>query len=240
MRIGGIISQHQNGTLKLLGTIKNSGNLNYAGKQAGAIGTSVGGIFGGNDSAGSISADSYAVILNEGRVAFTGETVQQFYIGGIAAFCSKYAIPATVKLINTGDLVATGKSGEGLAKNCIVSGIIGSLKYPIDGAQCFCNINAPKYTAQTGMLEGKARTTAQLYTNAKVGGTICRSTEEKEDSEGTKKPTPIVETLSAENFMVYIYGVATTWAEGSTYDGCTYISSKDEIDYSPVVVTPAE
>ena len=242
MRIGGFISQHQKGTLKLSGTIKNSGNINYAGKQNGVIGTSIGGIFGGNDDAGDISADSYAVILNEGTVAFTGETVQQFYIGGIAAFIAKYAIPATVKIINTGDVVATGKSGEGLEKNCIVSGITGSLMAPIDGAQCFCNINAPKYTAQTGMLEGKARTTAQLYTNAKVGGTICRSTEDIEDSEGTKKPTPIVETLSGENFFNYIYGPTVDWsAITPQYDGCSYISSKEEIDYTvPVAPAPAE
>ena len=182
------------------------------------------------------------MLLNEGTVAFSGETVQQFYIGGIAAFVSKYAIPATVKLINTGDVVATGKCGAGLEKNCIVSGIIGSLKYPIDGAQCFCNINAPMYTAQTGMLEGKARTTAQLYTNAKVGGTICRSTEEKEDSEGTKKPTPIVETLSGENFFNYIYGPTVDWSKITPqYDGCEYISSKEEIDYTvPVAPAPAE
>ena len=259
MRIGGIIAQHQKCTLKLLGTIKNSGNITYAGKQNGVIGTSIGGIFGGNDGGkgdadkksdgtyyadaeGLIHADSYAVIINEGTVAFTGETVQQFYIGGIAAFVSKYAIPATVKLINTGDIVATGKSGEGLEKNCIVSGMIGSLKSPIDGAQCFCNINAPMYTAQTGMLEGKARTTAQLYTNAKVGGTICRSTEEKEDSEGTKKPTPIVETLSGENFMDYIYGPTVDWSKITPqYDGCEYISSKEKIDYTvPVAPAPAE
>ena len=242
MRIGGFISQHQDGTLKLLGTIKNSGNINYAGKQAGVIGTSIGGIFGGNDSAGSIHADSYAVLLNEGTLSFTGETVQQFYIGGIAAFVSKYAIPATVKLINTGDIVATGKSGEGLEKNCIVSGIIGSLKYPIDGAQCFCNINAPMYTAQTGMLEGKARTTAQLYTNAKVGGTICKSENETETMDGPVIYTPVITTLTGENFMDYIYGPTVDWsAITPQYDGCSYISSKEEIDYTvPVAPAPAE
>ena len=187
-----------------------------------------------------IVANPSAVIINEGKVSFTGETVQQFYIGGISAFVSKYAIPATVKLINTGDIVATGKSGEGLEKNCVVSGIIGSLKSPIDGAQCFCNINAPMYTAQTGMLEGKSRTASVLYKNAKVGGTICRSTEDKEDSEGTLKPTPIVETLSGENFFDYIYGPTVDWsAITPQYDGCSYISSKEEIDYTvPVVPDP--
>ena len=235
MRIGGLFSQHNNGTLILLGTIKNSGNINYAGKQARAIGTSIGGIFGGNDSAGSISADSYAVILNEGTVAFTGETVQQFYIGGIAAFVSKYAIPATVKLINTGDVVATGKCGAGLEGNCIVSGIIGSLKAPIEGAQCFCSIDAPKYTAQQGMLSGKARVaTSVLYTNAKVGGQLVVDFDEEDQ---TYKTT----VLEEGNYFDYLYGGETDWSAVENYDGCTYISSKADIDYTvPVAPAPAE
>lgn len=234
MRIGGLFSQHNNGTLILLGTIKNSGNINFAGKQSRAIGTSIGGIFGGNDSAGSISADSYAVILNEGTVAFTGETVQQFYIGGIAAFVSKYAFPATVKLINTGDVVATGKCGAGLEGNCIVSGIIGSLKAPIEGAQCFCTIDAYKYQAQQGMLSGKARTSAVLYTNAKVGGKKVTKYDEDEDEYTTV-------SLKATDYFNYLYGGTTDWTGNDTYDGCTFISSKDEIDYTvPVAPTPAE
>ena len=247
MRIGGFISQHQKGTLKLSGTIKNSGNITYAGMQNGAIGTSIGGIFGGNDDAGDISADSYAVLLNEGTVAFTGETVQQFYIGGISAFVAKYAIPATVKIINTGDVIATGKCGTGLEANCVISGIIGSLKSPIDGAQCFCNINAPKYTAQTGMLEGKARAAASaLYTNAKVGGTICKdqTAHETETSDGSVNITYTdnIVTIDASNFFDYIYGPTVDWsAITPQYDGCSCISSKEEIDYTvPVAPAPAE
>ena len=235
MRIGGFISQHQDGTLKLLGTIKNSGNINYAGKQAGVIGTSIGGIFGGNDSAGSIHADSYAVLLNEGTLSFTGETVQQFYIGGIAAFVSKYAIPATVKLINTGDVVATGKCGAGLEKNCIVSGIIGSLKAPIEGAQCFCTIDAYKYQAQQGMLSGKARAVGSvLYNNAKVGGKMVTKYDEDEDVYTTI-------SLKATDYFKYLYGGTTDWTGNDAHDGCTLISSKDEIDYTvPVAPAPAE
>jgi tetrahydromethanopterin S-methyltransferase subunit D len=184
---------------------------------------------------GLIHADSYAVILNEGTVAFTGETVHQFYVGGIAAFVSKYAIPATVKLINIGDVVATGKSGAGLAGNCIVSGIIGSMKAPIEGAQCFCKINAPKYTAQQGMLSGRARAAASvLYTNAKVGGTLVTSFDSSDFRE-------ITADLDDSNFFDYIYGGNTDWTGNDTHDGCTCISSKDDIDYTvPVAPAPAE
>ena len=236
MRIGGFISQHQKGTLKLSGTIKNSGNINFAGKQSRAIGTSIGGIFGGNDDAGSISADSYAVLLNEGTVAFTGETVQQFYIGGIAAFVAKYAIPATVKLINTGDVVATGKCGAGLESNCVVSGLIGSMKAPVEGAQCFCTIDAYKYQALQGMLSGKARAAASVcYTNAKVGGSMVSGYSEEEDEYTTV-------SLKATDYFKYLYGGGTTdWTGNDTYDGCTFISSKNEIDYTvPVAPAPAE
>ena len=235
MRIGGFISQHQKGTLKLSGTIKNSGNINFAGLQNGKIGTSIGGIFGGNDDAGSISADSYAVLLNEGTVAFTGETVQQFYIGGISAFVAKYAIPATVKLINTGDVVATGKCGADLEGNCVVSGIIGSLKAPVEGAQCFCTINAYKYQAQQGMLSGKARAVGTVvYNNAKVGGSIVSGYSEEEDEYTTV-------SLKATDYFKYLYGGTTDWTGNDTYDGCTRISSKNEIDYTvPVAPAPAE
>ena len=246
MRIGGIIAQHQKGTLKLAGTIKNSGNVNFAGSQKGAIGTSIGGIFGGNDGnktdsdktkvdcEGLIVANPSAVIINEGTVSFTGETVQKFYIGGVAAFINKYAIPATVKLINTGDIVATGKCGAGLEGDCVVSGIIGSMKAPIEGAQCFCTIDAYKYQAQQGMLSGKARTSAVLYTNAKVGGKMVTKYDEEEDEYTTI-------SLKAADYFKYLYGGTTDWTGNETYDGCTLITNKSQIDYSvPVVPDAAE
>ena len=70
----------------------------------------------------------------------------------------------------------------------------------------------------------KAVTTAAIKAiNCKVGGTICKTTEEKEDSEGTLKPTPIVVTIAADNFQDYIYGGDTEWA-GTDYDGCSFLS----------------
>ena len=245
-RIGGLFSQHQKGTLKLAGTIKNSGNVNFAGLQKGAIGTSIGGIFGGNDGAktdsdktkadceGLIVANPSAVIINEGTVAFTGETVQKFYIGGIAAFINKYAIPDAVKIINTGDVVATGKCGAGFEGDCVVSGIIGSMKAPVEGAQCFCTIDAYKYQAQQGMLSGKARTSAVLYTNAKVGGSMVTKYDEEEDEYTTV-------SLKATDYFKYLYGGTTDWTGNETYDGCTLITNKNQIDYSvPVVPDAAE
>ena len=242
MRIGGIFAQWQNGTVKFIGTLKNSGNITFAGNQTKNIGTSLGGIIGGSDDkVGTVHADSNCVISNEGTISYTGTTVGKVFVGGIAAFVSKTTLPNTLKFINTGDINVTGTCGEGLEKDCDISGIIGSLVAPIDGAQCFCNIYAPKYNeTRVGMITSKARSTTILYTNAKVGGTICKSESETETMDGPIIYTPVITTVTGENFMDYIYGVATTWAEGSTYDGCTYISSKDEIDYSPVVVTPAE
>ena len=244
-RIGGLISQHQKGTLKLAGTIKNSGNINFAGLQKGAIGTSIGGIFGGNDGIktdsdktkadceGLIVANPSAVIINEGTVAFTGETVQKFYIGGIAAFINKYPIPDAVKIINTGDVVATGKCGAGFEANCSVSGLIGSMKAPIDGAQCFCNIDAYKYS-ERAMLSCKLRSATVMYTNAKVGGSIVTAYDEENDEYTTT-------TLKSNNYFNYLYGGKTDWTGNETYDGCTLITNKSQIDYSvPVVPDAAE
>ena len=241
-----MISQHQKGTLKLAGTIKNSGNVNFAGLQKGAIGTSIGGIFGGNDGnktdsdktkadcEGLIVANPSAVIINEGTVAFTGETVQKFYIGGIAAFINKYPIPDAVKIINTGDVVATGKCGAGFEGDCVVSGIIGAMKAPVEGAQCFCTIDAYKYQAQQGMLSGKARSAAVLYNNAKVGGSMVTKYDEEEDEYTTV-------SLKATDYFKYLYGGTTDWTGNETYDGCTLITNKNQIDYSvPVVPDAAE
>ena len=115
-----------------------------------------------------------------------------------------------------------------------MSGIIGSMKAPIEGAQCFCTIDAYKYQAQQGMLSGKARTSAVLYTNAKVGGSIVTAYDEAEDEYTTT-------TLKSNNYFNYLYGGTTDWTGNETYDGCTLITNKSQIDYSvPVVPDAAE
>ena len=116
-----------------------------------------------------------------------------------------------------------------------MSGIIGSLKAPIEGAQCFCTIDAYKYQAQQGMFSGKARATASvLYNNAKVGGKMVTKYDEDEDVYTTI-------SLKATDYFKYLYGGTTDWTGNDTYDGCTRISSKNEIDYTvPVAPAPAE
>ena len=238
-RIGGIFAQAQKGTLKLVGTLKNSGNINVACDHRMDIGISLGGIIGGADGDGvAFHDDTNCVVVNEGAINFTGKTVGKFYIGGIVPFISKTNIPSTVKLINTGDISVTGTCGEGYEKECDISGVIGAIKAPIDGAQCFCNIYAPNYSAtRIGMLTSKTRSTTVLYTNAKVGGTIIRKIEKiGEDSEGNPQMGEITETLAADNYFNYIYGTTPDWSTITPeHDGCSYISSKAEIDYSEPV-----
>ena len=50
-----------------------------------------------------------------------------------------------------------------------------------------------------------------------------------EDSEGDIEVCPVYQTLAPENYFNYIYGGTTQWAEGSNYDGCTFLSAKPTI-----------
>ena len=137
--------------------------------------------------------------------------------------------PKTIKLINTGDLIATGTSAY--VSGCTISGISGGNFAPIENAQCFCNIYAPNYgTGEIGMLSGRTRSSANNFPNAKVGGTICVSQVENDD---TKEMDDVIETITTANFMNYVYQHKSTvdWSNIENYDGITVITSKSEITY---------
>ncbi len=233
-RIGGMFGHFTNGTVKILNGFKNTGNVEYAGYQMKDSGTSIGGIIGGGTDGGAWSTESTGNIINEGTISFTGKTVGSFYIGGFSAFMN-YTVPAApIKIINTGNIVATGTAKS--YTNATISGLCGNLKAPIDNAECFCDIFAPGYgNTEIGLLSGKVHSATVTYTNAKVGGRICTEVDDEDESEKWI-------TVTEDNFRSYLYkmsGAALT-DEQVAAEVYTILTSKDQIDYTTLPVPTPE
>ena len=234
-RIGGMFGQFTNGTLKIVDGFKNTGTIEFAGFQMQDTGTSLGGIVGGTDGSSAVwSAESTGNIINEGEIKFTGKTVGSFYMGGFSSFQNASVPASPVKIINTGNITATGTAKS--YTNATISGICGNIKSPIANAECFCDIYAPGYgKCEIGMISGKARTAAITFTNVKVGGRICTETDEEDESDKWV-------TLSESNYLGLIYKMTGTplTEEQAAADGITILTSKDQIDYSVIQVPEAE
>lgn len=157
--------------------------------------------------------------------------------GGATSYDKNKLVHSLENVTNTGDIIAENLVINGFTQERVwFGGIMGYASSTITGATSYCDIKAIGYN-NVGMIMGsprieesvtgegdKAVTTAAIKAiNCKVGGTICKTTEEKEDSEGTLKPIPVVVTIAADNFQNYIYGGDTEWA-GTDYDGCSFLS----------------
>ena len=236
-RFGGLFSQFTNGTVKVIGGFKNTGDITFSGNQNSTTGISIGGIIGGSDgSATPVWSECTGNIINEGKLSYTGTSQGGVYIGGIIAFTTKGVLPTSpVKFINTGDIEFSGTTPSTAS---YLAGFSGSTVNALDNVQVFCNIYAPKFNGSTaGIITRLGRTADTVqFTNAKVGGTICTSTTttKAEDADGTEIEivTDNIVTLDATNYFNYIYGTNPDWTTIENYDGCTVITSKDQIDYT--------
>ena len=157
--------------------------------------------------------------------------------GGATGYDKDKLVHSLENVTNTGDIIAENLVINGFTQERVwFGGIMGYASSTITGATSYCDIKAIGYN-NVGMIMGSPRieesvtgegeaavTTAAIKAiNCKVGGTICKTTEEKEDSEGTLKPVPVVVTIAADNFQDYIYGGDTEWV-GTDYDGCSFLS----------------
>jgi hypothetical protein len=232
-RFGGFCSQFTNGTVKIVGGFKNTGNITYAGTQNATTGISLGGFIGGNDATATFSAESTGNIINEGRITYSGKSKGATYMAGIIAYYNGGTfLPNHVKLINTGDIYCTGTNDSGTNT---FSGIMGTGVSEVDDVQCFCTIYAPYHGVDSGnrkaavyaMICKNPRTAGKtLFRNAKVGGVIVKERDNVDDSDIRIK-------ITSSNFFEYLYGTMPDWSSITPeYDGCTVISSKDQIDYS--------
>jgi hypothetical protein len=77
---------------------------------------------------------------------------------------------------------------------------------------------------------GNNRTDAVKATNAHCGGSIAKTIDTYENSEGTLTTGPVFVTLDSNNYYKYIYPTEVT-ADVATADKCGYISA---IDAQPV------
>jgi hypothetical protein len=109
-----------------------------------------------------------------------------------------------------------------------VGGVVGTTSVGVANAKSYCNIVVPDGSA-VGAIMGSSRADNIIASNCELGGAIAFTTQTVEDSEGDTEVRPVYQTLAPENYFNYIYGGTTQWAEGSNYDGCTFLSAKPTI-----------
>ena len=247
--LGGIYGTATGNTrIIILNGFTNSGDIIFEGKNNGTYVkddtmqnrcfVDMGGLFGvvassivfSNDGNPSWTGD----IVNTGTIKFAGYCKNAVQLGGFAGYMQGSAPTITDgKLINTGSIICGGEFDSSMAQNG-VGGIVGFSGGKIDNATVFCDINAP--AAPCGFITGSARTATVTASNCKVGGKIIGEFDEEDQ---TYKTT----VVSENDYFNYIYGSGedTDWTGTENYDGCTFISSKEEIEYTvPATPAPAE
>jgi hypothetical protein len=238
-RYGGGVAFLSKGTVIVANGFTNSGNITYEGDHTSSNQSmSLGGFIGQAQSGALFATETYPTwtgdIINTGTLKFNGKSSKTVYIGGFIA-AGNITCPVTGKLINTGNIEV-----DGVFSAASVGGIYGLCNQNIDGAQVFCDIYA-KSPAKFGFIMSTARATKVLTTNCKIGGRFATEIEEQTNTDGDSLgKAPKYEAITKDNFFDHIYGSAT-WPADTNYDGCSLMTSKDEIVYTPVVEeTPAQ
>ena len=238
-RYGGGVAFFAKGTVIVENGFTNSGNITYEGDHTSSNQSmSLGGFIGQAQNGALFATETYPTwtgdIINTGTLKFNGKSSKTVYIGGFIA-AGNITCPVTGKLINTGNIEVDGEFSA-----ASVGGIYGLCNQKIDGAQVFCDIYA-KSPAKAGFIMSTARATKVLTTNCKIGGRFATEIEEQTNTDGDSLgKAPKYEAITKDNFFNHIYGSAT-WPADTNYDGCSPITSKDEIVYTPVVEeTPAQ
>ena len=178
-------------------------------------------------------------VVNTGNITIgaEGETTNVDYlcVGGIWGEATNASSTMTDP-INTGNITITNVTNKNVAGS-YVGGIVGKTAAKTTNAQSYCDISAVGYE-NTGMIMGIPRADATLASTCKLGGRIATANGEDgkpffrtlaaavDGSNGTENADGSVTELLPEYVMFYdvIYGGTTQWAEGSTYDGCTYLT----------------
>ena len=187
---------------------------------------------------GAITDESEGAFLNTGKVTFSAissHTTANFAVGGVIGASAKDILAPNCRFINKGDIVVTVDPVDGQIVN--IGGVIGSNTAQFINGEAYCSIKAIGYS-NVGMVMGSSRvetvaedgaTTYSRVTNCKLGGTIIRALQGTENGDGETVYSPVTETIDESNFQDYIYGGNTIWAEGSDYDGCSFLSVEPTI-----------
>ncbi len=217
---GGCIAQYSAGSLTVVGTLLNAGNISAAvvNNTAGQ-GNQLAGVIGNKTKA--IVAGENALLKNTGSVAYTGSSKSTLYMGGIFAYGANCESPA---MLNSGDITATGTYRSG--SKSYIGGITGYAGAAITNATVTdeCSIVAWNYMG-VGMITGVSRTDTIKATDCQVAGTIDKGKNglhyDQETDSNVEGWYSFVETLTAENFHNYIYGEPVE-ASVATEDSCSY------------------
>ena len=219
--IGGITSYVNRA--KYVSSSTNSANITFSGK-CGLNGaeTSILAIGG---YAGNAAKFSYMNgFTNSGNITYNGSSGAGVYIGGLFGNCAATSLTDGTQfrgdIINTGNILCSGTYvGEAYA-----GGIAGNSAISISNAQCFCSIQAK---GNMGWITGSARSDSVKATNCKIGGMVYMYDNETEDY--------TLSTMNSNTFYHHIYGSGadTDWTGTDNHDGCTYLSTKDQIETTP-------
>ncbi|MBR2030832.1 MAG: hypothetical protein IKA04_01300 [Alistipes sp.] len=175
-------------------------------------------------------------LYNYGQISVEGTIGGAIYAGGVAG-CVNGSLKNNT--VNDNGHITIDTPNVGDMANTKIGGIVGQITSTIDGARCFCNIQAVGFT-NVGMVTGSTRNAAApKVNNCAVGGSIAIRTSSQGEIEG-----PHTINLSAGNYYRYIYGSGVAgssmtdedWAGTDNYDGCGYIESID--DATPDYATP--
>jgi hypothetical protein len=210
IRVGGIVGNQSDGTITVKNGVKNSGTINVAGECKHNQNLAIGGVFGYTSTA--FTADSEAVIINEGEVIFGAKSKLGLRVGGVIG-AADVTHPATVSFINTGNISCTGTFADA-SRGAYIGGVFGNTAASQANAQSFCNINAIGYTG-VGLITGSLYSAGTVeISNSAIGGTVYSVKEgERWNDE------------YAEDFLIPIYGPGNITAEN--YHKCIYGAEVD-------------
>ena len=238
IRLGGCIAWVKAGYCD---KIKNTGDINMHANTSGKRQILLGGVFGYNAGTTVTMEGADGGYINTGHINVTGGTpgsTNDFAtaIGGvIGTFYGNFK-----NGINTGNITFTGDYGTN--KSCI-GGILGHSTSAGTISDCKQYGDILVYPATkpadtlygdvTGVITGSARVETNGNTagtavvrNCQLGGRLGTAiVQGEEDSDGNTVSGPNWKIFTADNFYENIYRGANSWAEGSDYDGCTFLSA---------------
>lgn len=226
--VGGIIGMLGGGSnLTAIKNLSNSGNLTVNGTLAGDV--RMGGVIGVNNTAHNVEV-SEGLFTNTGKITFASSSSKaeaNIAIGGAIGASGQNILADKCQFVNKGDIVIDSTPIEGQTVN--IGGVIGSNTAQFINGTANCSIKAIGFT-NVGMVMGSPRVetvteTATTYVrvlNCKLAGKIATAGRESADGGSELVPDWIV--IDATNFVDYIYGGTTQWAEGTDYDGCSFLS----------------
>ena len=230
--VGGVIGMLGSGSnFTVIKNLSNSGNLTLNGTLAGDV--RMGGVIAVNNTAHNVEV-SEGLLTNTGKITFATSSSKanaNIAIGGAIGASAKEMLADKCQFVNKGDIVIDSTPIEGQTVN--IGGIIGSNTAQFINGTANCSIKAIGFS-NVGMIMGSPRNETTTETesgtqvkvtgvkNCKLAGKIAKAG--RESADGGSELVPDWIDIDATNFVDYIYGGDTQWADGTDYDGCSFLS----------------